>query len=363
MAVLIFKETEACNSNCIYCDVISRKKPRTINMERLEKVFVYINEYLEANPDEDFSIVWHGGEPCIVGAEFYRNVKRFQDKHCAATQDRIHHDIQTNLTLINQELIDVFMELGINMAGTSYEPYKGIRGFGPQRDSSAYNIKFYKGIDLIEKNGWSWGFIYVITRNVLDKPEEVFRLLTNFRAQGGFQLHPVYSYKNEDPNGVGITAKEYADFLGEVFKIWWPERNRFPYVSPFRNYLQSYTSKFGGNCSESGKCAYSHIYIGPDGTYSHCGRASDWDVFDVGDIDNMSIIEAFRHPYRKELAERDNYLKENDCRGCQYFSICHGGCPLDAWNSKNTVMAKSEWCLSTKYFLKHYFEPISGLSL
>ena len=363
MPTLIFKETEACNSNCVYCDVIARKKPRTISFERLEKVFVYINEYLEKYPQEHFSIVWHGGEPCIVGVDFYRKVLEFQDKHCPNTKDRIEHDIQTNLTLINEDLIAVFEKLGISRVGTSYEPYKGIRGFGPQRDSDAYNKQFFRGIEMIERHGWGWGFIYVVTRSVLDKPLEIFHLLTNFKVKGGFQLHPVYSYKNEDKNHVGITAKEFADFLGEIFKEWWPNRERYPYVEPFFSYVNHYGKGGPVCCSESGNCAYSHIYIGPDGSYSHCGRSSDWDVFDVGNVDNMTIVDAFQHPYRKDMAKRDSWLLENDCKGCEYFKICHGGCPLDGWNVKDTIFAKTEWCISRKYFLQHYFEPITGLTL
>lgn len=363
MPTLIFKETEACNSNCVYCDVIARKKPRTISFERLKKVFVYINEYLEKYPQEHFSIVWHGGEPCIVGVDFYRKVLEFQDKHCPNTKDRIEHDIQTNLTLINEDLIAVFEKLGISRVGTSYEPYKGIRGFGPQRDSDAYNKQFFRGIEMIERHGWGWGFIYVVTRSVLDKPLEIFHLLTNFKVKGGFQLHPVYSYKNEDKNHVGITAKEFADFLGEIFKEWWPNRERYPYVEPFFSYVNHYGKGGPVCCSESGNCAYSHIYIGPDGSYSHCGRSSDWDVFNVGNVDNLTIVEAFQHPYREDMAKRDSWLLENDCKGCEYFKICHGGCPLDGWNIKDTIFAKTEWCISRKYFLKQYFEPITGLTL
>lgn len=362
MPTLIFKETEACNSNCIYCDVIARKKPKTISMDHLKKVFVYINEYLEKFPNEYFSIVWHGGEPLIVGVDFYRKVLELQETYCSSTKSRIEHDIQSNLTLITQEMIDVLKQMGITRVGTSYEPYKGIRGFGPMRDSDAYNKKFFRGIELLQKNGMTWGFIYVVTKNVIDKPLEIFNLLSNFKVKGGFQLHPVYSYKNEDTNHVGITAKEFADFLGEIFKFWWPHRNRFPYVEPFFSYLNHYTNGGPVCCSESGNCAYSHIYIGPEGEYSHCGRSSDWDVFEVGNVDNMSIVEAFEQPYRKELQMRSSYLLENDCKGCSYFKLCHGGCPLDGWNSTDSVMSKTEWCLSRRYFLKHYFEPITGLS-
>lgn len=361
MPTLIFKETEACNSNCIYCDVIARKKPNTISMERLEKVFVYINEYLEKFPNEFFSIVWHGGEPLIVGADFYKNVLEIQDRYCPQTKCRIEHDIQSNLTLITQEIIDVIKLLGVTKIGTSYEPYKGIRGFGPQRDSDAYNLKFFKGLELLHKNDMTWGFIYVVTKNVIDKPLEVFNILTNFKIKGGFQLHPVYSYKNEDKNNVGITAMQFADFLGEIFKVWWPHRERYPFVEPFHSYVNHYTCGGAVCCSDSGNCAYSHIYIGPTGKYSHCGRSSDWDVFEIGDIDSMSIVEAFEHPYRKELAKRSAHLLENDCKGCPYFKLCHGGCPMDGWNKTDSILSKSEWCESRRYFLKHYFEPISGL--
>ena len=327
----------------------------------MRRVFICINEYLEQYPQEYFSIVWHGGEPCIVGAEFYEHVLDLENEVCSNTKNRIEHDIQTNLTLINQHMIDVFKRMGITRVGTSYEPYKGIRGFGENRDSDAYNKKFFKGIELIEKNGFSWGFIYVVTRRVIDKPLEIFNILTNFKVRGGFQLHPVYSYKNEDPNGVGITAKEFAVFLGEIFKVWWDKRELYPYVEPFFSYLNHYGKGGPVCCSDSGNCAYSHIYIGPEGELSHCGRASDWDVFEVGNIQEMNIIDAFKSLYRQQLAMRSEYLQQADCKGCEYFKICHGGCPLDGWNSTGSIMSKTEWCLSRRYFLKNYFEPITGL--
>ena len=84
-------------------------------------------------------------------------------------------------------------------------------------------------------------------------------------------------------------------------------------------------------------------------------------MFEVGNVTDMSIVDAFKSSYRAELAKRDDYLKENDCKGCEYFKLCHGGCPLDGWNHKDTIMAKTEWCLSRKIFLKKYFEPITGL--
>ena len=68
-----------------------------------------------------------------------------------------------------------------------------------------------------------------------------------------------------------------------------------------------------------------------------------------------------REKARKEIEKRTSFLKENDCKGCLYFKLCHGGCPLDGWNHTNSIMSKTEWCISRKFFLEKYFEPITGL--
>lgn len=363
MPTIIFKETEACNANCIYCNVIRRKKPLTITSDLLEIVLSRVHDYLTKYPNERMTIVWHGGEPCIVGSQFYRKVLDYLKANCSTTLDRMDFSVQSNLTLINQDLIDVFKEMGMDMIGTSYEPYKGIRGLGKERDSNLYNEKFFKGIELLEKNNMYWGFIYVVTRQVLDKPLEVFNLLHNFSCCRGFNIHAVYSINHEDPNNVLITAKEFADFLGEICPEWWQKRNVLNRVDPFETYYEQYTKTNRGLVCSDSNCAYSHLYIGPSGELSHCGRSSEWDLFNTGNIKDISIEEAFNHSYRKALLYRDDVLSKGDCKGCEYFSICHGGCPLDGWNVKGNFQDKSEWCYAKKHFLKEYFEPITGLKL
>lgn len=362
MPTIIFKETEACNSNCAYCNVIARKRPLTISFELLEIVFSRINEYLVAHPEEYIKVVWHGGEPCIVGANFYRTAIKFLNENCRSTRRRIEFEVQSNLTLINQELIDLFKEMGINAVGTSYEPHDGIRGFGKERDSYAYNKAFFRGIDLVERNDMVWGFIYVVTKRVLDDPLGLFYQLVNFSGISGFDLHPVYGHKHEDPNGVLISAKEFADFLGVICKEWWLHRDRYPRVDPFTSFYEKYTHKNNGLVCCDDDCSNTHLYIGPSGELSHCGRSSEWDVFDCGNIKDMSIDEAFALPYRSVIKKRNAELVNSECKGCEYWSICHAGCPLDGWNKTGDITSKTEWCLATSYFLKEYFEPITGLS-
>ena len=216
MPTIIFKATEACNSNCIYCDVVHRKQPRTIPLDILEVAYQRINEYLLEHTEDEMHIIWHGGEPCMAGLKLYTEALRFQETYCAETKDRIKYAVQSNLTMINQDFIDVFNKMGIYTIGTSYEPIPGVRGIGKKRDSKLYNKKFFEGINLLEANGMTWGFIYVVTKAVLDKPLEILYHLSNLKLHGEFNLHPVLVYNDaaQESMDVAITQEEFAEYLG-----------------------------------------------------------------------------------------------------------------------------------------------------
>ena len=163
MPTIIFKATEACNANCVYCDVVHRKKPRTISLDLLKVVFERFNEYLIDCPNEEIRVIWHGGEPCMAGLNLYKTALQYTKEICSETKARLKFAVQSNVTMMNQDFLDVFMEMGIHVIGTSYEPIHGVRGLGKRRDSRLYNKKFFEGINLLEKNGITWGFIYVVT--------------------------------------------------------------------------------------------------------------------------------------------------------------------------------------------------------
>lgn len=363
MATIIFKATEACNACCVYCDVVHLKKPVTISYELLECVYKRVDEYLRQNPEETVKITWHGGEPCMAGKDFFRKALQLQKEYCANTGNRVKYLIQSNLTLLDDEFIEIFLDMGIRSIGTSYECIPGIRGIGPDRDTFLYNRKFFRGVNLLEKHGISWGFIYVVTKNVIDKPEDVFYHLTNLKPQGNFVFHPVVTsaHSADESRASVVTAEQYVDFLGAVFRLWWPHRNRYPRVQPFARYLSAYKGEsFLVNCDTAEDCG-PHVYIGPDGALSQCGRSADWSLLDYGNIVNMSLDEIFKHPVRRPLYNRKDVLMTTDCSECEYWSLCHGGCPLDAYNAYGDFTRKSGLCDTVRLFLKNYFEPITGL--
>lgn len=360
MATIIFKPTEKCNSNCVYCDVVVRKQPKTMSLDLLELIFQNIDKYLKNDPLDGIQLIWHGGEPLLLGEDYFQKAFELQEKHCPETKHRINHAIQSNLTLMNENFLRLFRQLGINQVGTSFDPIANVRGPGAERDSGTYNSRFLKGLNMLEKHRFGWGFIYVVTKKSLERPLDIFYYLTNLKLNGGFMLNPVLVY-GEDRENIGITTEEYADFLGTIFPVWWKHRNRYPEVNPFKMFVENILEKKKTvGCEDTGRCAYGHVYIGPSGEASQCGRAGDWEIISYGNIKERSLIDIMKDEQREQFIERNDILLNGECKGCPWWEFCHGGCPLDSYIKHKDFKHRTNRCEGKKLFLEKYFLPITG---
>lgn len=362
MAVIIFKPTEACNSNCAYCDVVIKQDAtKTMTFDLLEILYKRVDEYLKKYECEKIDITIHGGEPLMLGPDFYRMMLKFQDRICQDTKNRINYSIQSNITLITNDYIEVLGDLGIKTIGTSFDPCPNMRGPGAKIDYITYNKLFFKGIDLLRENGFYCGVIYVVTKKSLERPLDIFFYLSNLFPIKSISFNPVLIYDDERKE-LSVSPGEYADFIGKIFEKWWEHKERYPLTHPFDSFTDFIEKGIVGlGCNDSGgKCAYSHINIDPLGNTSQCGRSSDWGILSYGNILDLSLEEILQDKQREMFSERNNILPETECKGCRFWFMCHGGCPLDAYSKNKSFMHKSEWCDAKRLFIENYFEPITG---
>jgi uncharacterized protein len=328
----------------------------------LEAVFRRIDEYLKSFPQKKVTFTWHGGEPLLLPPSYFERAGHFQSKICSETKDRISHAIQSNLTLLTQGHLDALRSLGISYINTSYDPIANIRGNRTlvEVDSERYNQSFLRNIGLLERNGFSWGVIYVVHRESLSRPLDLYRFLLNI-GKGGIKINPVRDL-GDDPEKLGISPEEYADFLGEILRAWWPERKRYPQVVPLMYYQETVVN---GNpllgCTDAGECAGDHMYIGPDGSTSLCCHTANPKGISFGYIQEKSIDEIFRDNIRDRIRERNVVLPNNDCKGCRFWKLCHGGCPAEAFQEFGKYPHKSRMCAYRTRFMEKYFEPMTGV--
>lgn len=366
MATLILKPTEACNAACAYCEVDRKgwRNAKLMSADILERLFVRVDEFLRARPHERLQIIWHGGEPLLLAPEYFDQARAFQDKHCAATRGRIWHAIQTNLTLLTAPHVAALRRLGMASVGTSYDPVAGVRMLKKDKTGADYNRRFLEAVALLEREGFRWGVICVVTKHSLQQPLDIFHFMANLVPDGSVMFNPVNVEKPEHDH-LKITAAEFAGFLGAIFPAWWEHRERYPRVEPFRSLTAELACEGAQNrfCADGGHCADTHFNLGPDGRWSHCGRSADWGLLDYGTVFERSVAEIFADAARQELRQRNEVLSRGGCRGCRWWPVCHGGCPLDGHMNTGSLLGKSIWCDSRRIFLEEHLLPVAGHAL
>ena len=112
-----------CNLDCNYCyyldkaEIYGGREP-VMSEEMLEKV---VREYILANDVPEVTFNWHGGEPLVLGIDFYRKAMEFEEKY--ADGKVIHNTIQTNGTLLDRNWTEFFRKysflVGISLASST----------------------------------------------------------------------------------------------------------------------------------------------------------------------------------------------------------------------------------------------------
>ena len=140
-----------CNLDCKYCyyldkaEIYGGKEPR-MTEAMLEKV---VQEYISANGVPEVTFNWHGGEPLVLGLDFYRKALEFEKKY--ACEKVIHNTIQTNGTLLNREWARFFREnnflVGISLDGPKdiHDKYRKDKGGFPTFDRVMSGLNILKG--------------------------------------------------------------------------------------------------------------------------------------------------------------------------------------------------------------------------
>ncbi|MBI5210805.1 MAG: radical SAM protein [Elusimicrobia bacterium] len=363
MPELLFKPSMRCNAACRYCHASAERYAVDVMPEEtVEILFSRIDEYLRESPGQRINFVWHGGEPALLPPSFFARVLEIQQRLCAGTHWRINHSIQSNMTALTEAHLEVLLKLGISHISTSYDPIPGIRGRSAEGGVAweEYDRAFLDNLHLLERKGFSRAVIYVVHRRSLERPLDLYRFLLNIGG-GRVLFNPVDIF-GEDPHGLRITPEEYADFLGAILPAWWAERTRYPEVKPFMYHLETIVNRNPRlQCTDGGRCPETHLYVGPDGATSLCCVAADFGLVSFGSVRDRPLADLYRDSARDAILARNQTLPEGDCRGCRFWGLCHGGCPMRAFVQHGEFGRKSDRCACERRFLERYFEPLAGV--
>ncbi len=93
-----------CNFDCAYCYYRCKANSSgRISDDLLER---FVCEYIAGQEEDTVTFNWHGGEPALLGLDFFRKVIQLERKY--ANGKCIENDFQTNGVLLDQSWCEFF---------------------------------------------------------------------------------------------------------------------------------------------------------------------------------------------------------------------------------------------------------------
>jgi len=347
--LVVVKPTNACNGTCRYCSADSGKTSSPMRAEQLPELFGAFAGWLRTARDGGLNFLWHGGEPMLMGPRFYRQVLEAQREAFGPEVGRVTNSMQTNLSLLTPEWIPLLRELlGQQRVGTSFDPVPGWRGLGGGAD---YDGRWLEATELLQRSRIRYGVVYVVHRESLGRAADIYRYFGNWDPAASTRYNPLYAQGRAaatTSEELGLTAAEYGEFLVDLLDAWRADGCRAR-VAPLVEWWEAWRGQRSRLCCDcSGRCSDNHLGLTPDGSVYGCGRCVDSGIGCFGNVFEEPLERILESRARGMMAGRAGGLLRGPCGGCEWWSLCGGGCPNDGLIAHGDLMRETGFCTARK---------------
>jgi uncharacterized protein len=345
----------ACNLDCSYCFYLSKETlPDGPGVGRMsdEVLEQFIRQYIAGATGEEVVFSWQGGEPTLLGLDFFRKVVAIEQKHAKPGQ-RIENDLQTNGTLITEEWCEFLKEhrflVGLSIDGPRecHDKYRVTKGGQPTFD------KVFNTAKLLTRYGVPFNTLTCINRFNARKPLDVYRFLRREVGSTYLQFIPIVEYKgfektaphkwNSDalpkdgepearpghPNSIvtdwSVDPDDWGYFLCKVFDEWLSRDVGKVLV----NHFETLVSQHLGRGSQL--CVYNE-FCGKGVAVEHNGEVYSCDhyvypEYRLGNVSDNQLDKMVFSRTQVKFGYAKNETLPQYCRQCAYLTDCWGECP------------------------------------
>lgn len=344
-----------CNLDCTYCYYLSKEtfSPKDekwqITDQRLE---TYIQQYIQSQPSNVINFAWQGGEPTLLGVDFFEKVIELQKKYCPPTKT-ISNALQTNGTLLDDRWGQFFHRhkflIGLSIDG----PRELHDAYRVNKNQKATFDKVIRGVEILQKHQVEHNFLIVLNRLNAQKPLEVYRFLRDELHAEFVQFIPCVEPKDfkhtapqhwnhnrvvkindpdarpSGPNSLvaewSVDPDDYGTFLCTVFDEWLKKDVGKVFVQIFDVALGQWMGLGSSLCVFSETCgnalAFEH-----DGNVYSCDHYV-YPEFKLGSLDESPLLDLARSDRQKEFGQAKKNSLPTYCLDCEVRFACNGECP------------------------------------
>ena len=362
--LLIKPSGSDCNINCAYCFYKGRDASvgtgrQRMSAEVLEKL---VGDYMRLGfPVSGFA--WQGGEPTLMGVDFFRRAVELQKKYGSPGQ-QVSNTLQTNGVLLDDEWCRFFRENKFLL---------GISIDGPKEFHDRYRIdhsgkgtfdRVIRGIETCRKHEVQFSALVLLNNNNVEQPDALFEFCIGNDLT---YLQFIPCVETDSVTGrvadFSITPKQYGDFLCKLFDLWYDYGPEKLNIREFDSLITHYVMGKHTICTYSKQCA-GFVVI------EHTGDAFCCEFFvepqwRLGNILEMPMGKIAGDSKKRVFAHNKQQLCSK-CLVCRHLDICRGGCMKDRarWNEQGDKR-ESYFCESYRqffdYMLPRFMQIAAGI--
>jgi uncharacterized protein len=320
-----------CNLGCEYCYYLKKESlyPDDTSFRMPDDILeAYILQHIETTPDPVIGFSWHGGEPTLLGLDYFHKIVDLQRKHQPPDR-RIVNGIQTNGTLLDEEwcrfLSAEGFGVGISLDGPEalHDSHRLTRGGKPTHRQAL------RGYELLRQHGISCDVLCVVhAQNVLH-PAEVYRFFKEIKAPYiGFL--PLVEPQPGSDGGVSprtVPSEAFGDFLCTIFDEWTSGDVGQVRVQIFEEAAGAALGQDHTLCIFKKTCGDVPV-IEHNGDFFPCDHFVDAE-HRLGNIRETPLLDLIESPAQRAFGQAKRNTLPRYCLECEVLSLCNGGCPKD----------------------------------
>jgi uncharacterized protein len=322
-SLLIKPASADCNLACTYCfylpkaDLYPESSRHRMSESTLKRL---ISTYL-ATDQQIYSFSWQGGEPTLMGVDFFRTVVELQSRY-GRPGSTVSNGLQTNATMITDELATLWAEyrflVGVSLDGPE-EIHDAFRK--DRRDIGSYK-RVIHGIELLNKHGVEFNILVAVNAANVGMARRIYTFLVDM----GIRYHqyiPIVEFDEQGhPLPFSIEGTEWGGFLEDLFEVWYPDAGRVS-IRLFDAILTYLVDGSRILCTMGGDCRQYFLV-------EHNGDVYPCDFFATPELRLGNILKtewnALLASSRYEAFGRQKAQWNELCDDCPFLDLCMGDC-------------------------------------
>ncbi len=336
-----------CNLDCTYCFYLHKENifPSATNYRMSDEVLeTFVQQYIEGQDVPEINFAWQGGEPTLLGVEFFKRALEFQKKY-APKGKTITNAFQTNGVLLDDEWA-AFLKENDFLIGLSID--------GPKRLHDKYRVDKHggssfddvmRGLRFLQKHDVRVNSLTCVNRETANHGAEVYRFLRDECQFEHMQFIPIVEKTDfetvapgvENPEGPSpkddllkvtpwtVKPEQFGRFLSAVFDEWARADVGKVFVQTFEQTLAGVLGVPASLCIFRKTCGKA-LAIEHDGGLFSCDHFV-YGEYKLGNIKDKTMRQMAQSDQQEKFGN-DKYDKlPRFCRTCDFLSLCYGECP------------------------------------